>query len=82
MAAKDPSQGGKGSKKFGRNATKSPAMARYRQTNRKQINKAKRIAKHEKAVARAATRKETNTPRGYARAVRRANRCTLLSYEF
>jgi hypothetical protein len=50
-------------------------MKSYRNQNRMAINKAKKVAKHAKQVAKKAA-KGMRTPRGTARAISRGNRPT------
>lgn len=57
------------SKKIGR-GKRQPARTAYRAGARWEINKAKRIARHKKAVA--AAKAPPKVPRGTARAARRA----------
>jgi len=66
------STGGKGQAKYGRHA-RGGSAAKYKATNRKETNSAKRVAKQAKAIAKAVARKLTTTPRGTARALRRAD---------
>jgi len=70
--ATSPSQSGKGSRKFGRNAD-SNANKAYKQTNRAATNQAKRAKRH---VAKCAN-KVLAVPRGTARAKRRGNPCAI-----
>jgi hypothetical protein len=64
------SEGAKG-RKFDRHSKRSPSMANYRNSNRMAINKAKKIAKNKKLEKKQAN-KVMKTPRGTARAARRA----------
>jgi len=73
MAQSMTTKGGKKGRKFGRHSERSPAMKSYRNQNRMATNKAKKIAKHAKQVAKKAA-KGMKTPRGTARAINRGNR--------
>lgn len=56
--------------KFSRNKKRSPSMAKYNGENRWERTKAKRVARHAKAVA--AKKLSPCTTHGQARALRRA----------
>ena len=59
-------------RKFGR-SKRGGSMATYNNSRRDLINQKKRVAKHAKAVAKAAAKKATMTPHGTARKLRRGN---------
>ena len=70
MGAQQATQGGKKGRKFGR-SKRGGAMARYNLIRRDQINKARKVAKHEQAVKTAAAKKATMVAHGTTRALRR-----------
>lgn len=59
-------------RKFGRHRDRSASMKQYRNSNRAAANKAKKVAKHQRTMAKKAAR--ISTARGTARAKRRGNK--------